>query len=73
MAPAPTIAIGSAVELCGLKSKPEMNGERGTVVDFMPAARGRCVVDVTCESKRSIRLSLKPENLLLLPSMAGED
>ena len=43
--PLAPIAIGTKVELCSIKAKPELNGQRGVVVKHI-AESGRCRVQL---------------------------
>ena len=54
------LPIGTRVELCGLLTKPELNGRCGTVVSW-DATKGRVGVELG-----SRQLSLKPSNLIVI-------
>ena len=58
----PTFTAGSVIELVGIKSKPELNGTRGTVSAAVDAESGRC--QVVCALDDQTR-ALKPANLTL--------
>ena len=54
-----TIPIGTTVELRGLQAKPELNGQRGVVTEFI-ASTGRCSVQMESGGEP---LSIKPHNM----------
>lgn len=58
--PPTAIAPGTRAVICGLKSKPELNGQAGKVGAF-DAAKSRYVVEVASET-----LALKRDNLVQL-------
>ena len=58
-----TLVVGAAVKLVGLKSKPELNGTRGTITATRDAASGRFAV--RCALDGVVR-ALKPTNLAAL-------
>ena len=66
----PMIPIGARVELHGLKAKPELNGQRGVVVNDFSADSGRCQVKLegSIDGRRS--LMLKPGNLSPIASVS---
>lgn len=55
------LAVGVRVELCGLKSAPEMNGKQGALVGFKQAD-GRWMVRLDGQTDKE-QMTVKPENL----------
>ena len=55
------LRAGTRVQLCGLKSKPELNGCVGTILGPEAAATGRYPVRVNLAPARD--MSIKPENV----------
>ena len=55
----PLVHIGTTVELCGLKAKPELNGTLATILGF-DTSSGRYMVSLWSEGTS---IKLKPENV----------
>ena len=59
------IPIGSRVELRALQAKPELNGRRGVVKNFI-VEEGRCVVQLVGGDEGEKGFKLMPQNLAVL-------
>ena len=51
--------VGHRVVLDGIQARPELNGRKGVVLQYM-SAKGRCAVRLDGEAEGSAPLSLKP-------------
>ena len=56
--------VGKRVVLCGLQSRPELNGRRGLCVEYLPS-RGRCAVRLDGAAEDEAPIALKPACLTL--------
>ena len=60
----PTIALGARVRLCGLKARPELNGELAVVQAYHgPSGRWRVTLERSGEA-----LALRPEAVAVVPA-----
>merc|ERR1719401_736171 len=67
-----TLTAGSRVRVQGLKGRPELNSQIGTVLRFV-ADRGRWEVQIDGAAKNAAPLGLKEENLEALPDKCHQE